>query len=345
MYMNKLKNNESGIISILVTIVMMLVLTLLVLGLSQLGVSEQKNALKRQLSTTAYYLAESGVNKQINSQSANSTGCNSSISVDSTLTYSIPCTTVTSTTTNFIYGLSKYQAKVLQINSANPLKTLSFSWTNSSTSPITNCPSSKTNQFKPAAQWTCGDAVMFVSIVAADNFNSSTLFSEGSANGYYNFYLVPTNTSGSTNYPASTTSINDLVTSYCSSSGSATTCNRTLDLSAITTHNYYVRIVPLYTSATVTISATDSLGAVKSNQVEIDSTGRAGNLLQRLVARVTKSTSTNTIFANQSIDYQTPIFAVQSINTICKRFEGYYNSSTDNYLNIDTTSLIENCTL
>ncbi len=343
--MNKLKNNESGIISILVTIVMMLVLTLLVLGLSQLGVSEQKNALKRQLSTTAYYLAESGVNKQINSQTANSPGCNTLITVDSKLNYSIPCTTVTSTTKNYIYGLSKNQAKVFQINSTNLLKTLSFSWTNSSSSPITNCPDTEVNQFKPAAQWTCGDAVMFVSIVAADNFNSSTLFSEGSANGYYNFYLVPTNTSGSTNYTARATSINDLVTSYCSSSGSATTCNRTIDLSAISTHNYYVRIVPLYTSATATITATDSAGAVNSNQLEIDSTGRAGNLLQRLVARVTKSTSANTVFANQSIEYQTPIFAVQSTNTICKRFEGYYNSSTDNYLNINTTSPIENCTL
>ena len=51
MKIKKISLNEEGIVSILVTIVMMIVLTLLVLGLAQIGVSDQQNALKRQLST------------------------------------------------------------------------------------------------------------------------------------------------------------------------------------------------------------------------------------------------------------------------------------------------------
>jgi Tfp pilus assembly protein PilX len=58
--------NEEGMASILVTLIMSVVITLIVLGFAQVTTREQSNALQNQLSTTAYYAAETGVNDAIN---------------------------------------------------------------------------------------------------------------------------------------------------------------------------------------------------------------------------------------------------------------------------------------
>ena len=58
--------NEEGMASILVTLIMSVVITLIVLGFAQVSTREQSNALQNQLSTTAYYAAETGVNDAIN---------------------------------------------------------------------------------------------------------------------------------------------------------------------------------------------------------------------------------------------------------------------------------------
>jgi Tfp pilus assembly protein PilX len=63
---NKITLNQNGMASILVVLIMSVVITLIVLGFSQVSTREQSNALETQLSTTAYYAAESGINDAIN---------------------------------------------------------------------------------------------------------------------------------------------------------------------------------------------------------------------------------------------------------------------------------------
>ena len=68
---NRLRNSqnrsdESGMASIIVTLIMSVVITLIVLGFAQVSTREQSNALQNQLSTTAYYAAESGINDVVN---------------------------------------------------------------------------------------------------------------------------------------------------------------------------------------------------------------------------------------------------------------------------------------
>lgn len=58
----KVSDGESGFVSIIVTMIIMIVLTLIVLGFAQLARREQRSALDRQLSTQAFYAAESGIN-------------------------------------------------------------------------------------------------------------------------------------------------------------------------------------------------------------------------------------------------------------------------------------------
>ena len=62
MNIKQLKNNEQGLVAIVVTLIIMLVLTLIVTGFAQLARREQREALDRQLASQALYAAESGVN-------------------------------------------------------------------------------------------------------------------------------------------------------------------------------------------------------------------------------------------------------------------------------------------
>lgn len=64
--MSGVRKNEQGVVSILVTMIMILVISLIVLGFAQISRRNQREALDNQLSTQAYYAAESGVNAAVN---------------------------------------------------------------------------------------------------------------------------------------------------------------------------------------------------------------------------------------------------------------------------------------
>jgi len=57
-----LQRNQSGMVSIMVTMILMIVMSLIVVGFAQVSRRNQRVALDRQLSTQAFYAAESGVN-------------------------------------------------------------------------------------------------------------------------------------------------------------------------------------------------------------------------------------------------------------------------------------------
>jgi Tfp pilus assembly protein PilX len=58
----RINKDEKGIVSIVVTVIVLLVITITSLGFSRLAQREQRQALDRQLSTQAYYAAEAGIN-------------------------------------------------------------------------------------------------------------------------------------------------------------------------------------------------------------------------------------------------------------------------------------------
>src|SRR5580698_3119973 len=70
-------NNQTGLASFLVTLIMMIIISLVVLGFAQIARHEQREALDNQLSSAAYYAAESGVNDAVNAiQNDNYLGLN-----------------------------------------------------------------------------------------------------------------------------------------------------------------------------------------------------------------------------------------------------------------------------
>src|ERR1039458_10050844 len=63
--LTKIKDDQSGFASIVIASVIILVLSLITVGFAQLMQREQRSALDRQLSSQAYYAAESGINDAV----------------------------------------------------------------------------------------------------------------------------------------------------------------------------------------------------------------------------------------------------------------------------------------
>lgn len=59
-------SNQAGMVSFLVTFIMLLVISLIVVGFTRVTIQNRREALDRQLSTQAFYAAESGINAVVN---------------------------------------------------------------------------------------------------------------------------------------------------------------------------------------------------------------------------------------------------------------------------------------
>ena len=333
MKIKKISFNEEGIVSILVTIVMMIVLTLLVLGLAQIGVSDQQNALKRQLSTEAYYLAESGINYSINNNYPSSACSNGGIIIDSATKASIPCV-LSSITKNNLYQLNSGQSRVVPLSGTDKINSINLSWTGSNTTAISVIQCTNTLLTK-VDSWNCPYPILMVNVISADLLQSGknidTLFKENLTDGITTLYLYPYNGVGDS---PTITSINQIIKVDCRS---GTSCSVNINPGSITQnlHEFYLRITPIYGSTSIALSGTViNSGTIKSNQTAIDSTGKVGNTSQRLYNRI--STSNTTSLSNQGNSDQTPLFGIQTTKDLCKNFQGYYNSSTDKVFNKET---------
>lgn len=324
--MNRMKkiDDQKGIVSILISIVMMIVLTLLALGISQVGINDQQNALKRQLSTEAFYLAESGINNAINNKFTDTLTNNcsgNSTSIDSTNNSSIPCVKVDKNLISSTYQLNNSQSKVVSISdNMNRINSISFKFTGSSTVD-SSCSSS---DLTTIANWNCQYPLLMVSLVSGNllNLNSSiaNLYKEGTSNGIVTFYLYPY-TKGSVNHTV--TGINDIFYVKCDN----ISCNSIIDLSNIlTSKQFYLRITPIYRDTAITISSynsNDGTGdANTSSQISIDSTGKVGSTSQRIKEYITNNSNYLSL-PNQSLIDQTPLFGIQTTNDLCKNIQGY----------------------
>jgi len=64
-HLSTVQKNQSGMVSIIVALVIMGILTLVTVSLALLTRREQRQALDRQLSTQAFYAAETGINDAV----------------------------------------------------------------------------------------------------------------------------------------------------------------------------------------------------------------------------------------------------------------------------------------
>lgn len=353
----RLRYSEHGMIAIMTTMVLMVVISLIVLGFAQVSRRNQRESLDRQLSTQAFYAAETGVNdtRKVIQDAVTAgattipekTGCtetaggfyNLSPVIDAARNVKYSCLLVDPSPTSLDYGNIGPTSTVIPIASKSgaALNSLRFEWKAKDSEtpgwPLAGCPASTNDVFSAAAGWACGYGVLRLDIVPT---NGSGLNIAGLQNSTMTTFVVPQGSGAAAICPAvgmrcigyagGASNTNNRVGVVCN----ATSCR--LQVTGLTQNSYHVRVSSLYRYVSLNVCAADTSNAcmeVTGSQVVIDSTGRAQDVLRRIQVRVPlKSDSTN-----QLSDY-----AIQSADSICKRYSIMSGLLTRDSLGVSGTS-------
>lgn len=342
-------SDEKGFAAFAVTMIMMIVLSLIVLGFAANSRREQTNTLNNDLSTTAYYAAQSGINDAFNvikndlqngdSIAAQTTSCSkdnrgrqsyisgaSNILDGAANNTSYSCLLVNPAPATLEFRpISPGEGVVMPLNgqytsaTGNPtLSNVTISWQeHGAGNPVfSGCPSgasvsSTTGYFPQTSQYSnqCNASVLQVDLVDASSFGTK-------ASPTFSVFAQPVASSFSSLASISDPSPSgqDVVPVHCGAPylNFEYACTLTINV-ANNSDSYYMRILPFYSSSDVEVSATDGARPLDlvGAQAIIDSTGKAGNVLKRIQERV--------CISNVCVS-STPTSALQSTTGICKQF-------------------------
>lgn len=319
--MNKQNNMQQGFVSIIVAAILMILVSLISIGFSQLMQREQRQALDRQLSTQAYYAAETAVNdvrariqngpaladEKTTCEVANwpTTGANGRINpAEPNVTYS--CLQYDQTPLDLVYTntIIRNSSKVFPIEADSAFTYATFEWTDSTedfgTSGISGgCPSTDL----PVSFANFTDVPMLrVDLIEAPFANPTR---ENLINNTATIYLYPktcgTNSIDFNNY------IGD-------NSGRVVEVNCTvrcsLTINGLDSNRYMARVKSVYADVgTLRITGGNGTGPLelKNAQTMVDATGKATDVLRRIEVRVSSRP-----------DYLWPEAVVESSAGLCK---------------------------
>ena len=305
--LNKLKSDHRGLVSIIVTMMLMVVITMIVLGFAQLSRREQRQAIDKQLSTQAFYAAESGINAakdQImnNGYNASKTDCNNSapftgdVGTDSNVKYT--CLLINQTPSSLIYSPvaagEAISADIRFVESDNVTPATAgyivIRWSAPNPSAGTFSSANSFNTFRPliggAPNWAGQTALARLDLT---NFNNTLDdYSRPTLNGStLTAFLYPTTTAGNTLDFTShgPTDQGQIIPGTCN----AGTGICSVRVNNINTRHAFIRLGSIYADSKFTITAFDSGGLplnMTGGQAVIDSTGRAQDVLRRIQVRL-----------------------------------------------------------
>ncbi len=327
------KNNEQGFASIVIALTLITVLVLMTVGFAQLARHEQRNALNKQLSTQAYYAAETGINDTTTDIMAGkivsaNTNCApnyipsatpNSKTLDTTLDVSYTCVSVDLTPSTIQYSnIGDGASKTVTFTNASgvPIDKLKISW--SSVSGNFSAPATPAG-FKDQGQWT---ASKYPAVMEANLTPLTTVTRPALVAASYTAYGYPVSVSrpgtdaiyGPSNGPTE-----GLVSdAYCDPGTKL--CTLTIgNLSALGSISYLLHLTNHYDLSNIYVTAEDASGnpvKFKGAQAVIDSTGKARDVLKRLQVRLPLD-RTN-VLSNYAIEAQ----------NVCKRLTTYPVATT-----------------
>lgn len=345
--LNSRNIRQAGVVSIMVTMILMIVISLLVLGFAQISRRNSRQALDQQLSTQAFYAAETGVNDATNLvRDALSAGQNvptkdtcepgsaevanfySSLNpvLDAESNIEYTCLMVDPSPTTLRYGDVGTTSVIIPIvPETGSLNSIQLTWQTKedTATPVDGCPTTTTGVFTTSSIWTCGYGVLRFDLVPTDGtFNSVDLQQRTMTT-----FVVPQSSGGSAAvaYANANSNANTRVGAQCNNT------NCSMSITSLTAGRYHMRVSSQYKNVSLQVSAIDSgnpvglLGA----QALIDSTGKAQDVLRRIQVHAPLSASGTS--KNQMSDY-----ALWTNESVCKRFaimDGYF----ENYVT-DVTS-------
>lgn len=323
---------EAGVVSIMITMVIMIVISLVVLGFAEITRNEQRSSLDAQLSAQAYYAAESGVNDvravinatiQAGNAVQDKTICGDqgsyilSSAVDAAHNVSYTCVLVDASPKSLFYNVGYISTVIPVISTSSAFGTVTLEWKlPNGVGSVAGCYTSAASldAFLPASgvgAWPCAYPVLRVDMVDA---NGSLARANWSANTATVFF-VPFN-SGSISNNTTLSSRGDVVGARCDD----TSCKVQID--GLGGTNYYMRVTTLYrTNSSLIVSTPGANKSFANAQATIDSTGKAQDVLRRILVAV-DLTDANV--------HKIPSGALITKDSICKRY-GTTNTSFDVY--------------
>jgi len=352
--------DEQGFASIVIAIVLVLVLSLITVGFAQLMRNEERSALDKQLSSQAYYAAESGVNaatKAINSgYTGSKTDCAPDSSVpdlaDNTIKYTVagsdrnptnasyPCLLINPAPPNLHYNpIATTLSRTVQFTAIDSddqpaaVSRIKISWQDSGDNEtfIPNCDNLRTSdQSVNPSYWTYIGMlrVMLVPLV------NGSLDRDTLTNSAMTAFLCP-NSGSLTNSVAYSSSIGaqnsgPMVYGNCRAVNEPN-CSVNITNLPPNQATFFLNMRSLYSPTSVTVTAYNSAGTtlrLKDAQTLIDSTGKAQDVLRRIQVRVASKSGFNIPDGTHG--------------DICKAFDldpGVTSSSAPSNSGCDTTSL------
>lgn len=333
---------DNGMVSIIVTMILIIVMTLVVLAMSRNAITEQRQALDRQLSDQAFYNAESGINDWANylSRNAGSTNipnqksrCDNTeiptppsplptqqIGPDATNTYS--CILYDKAPTSIIFSnLDPKDGKTMPITPDISLQGLVFSWTSTNVQTTTGgCNFTVGGLLPPSLPPFCNVGGLKVDLVDQSSINRTDL-----TNNSFISYLLP-NDSPILAPPSTILLSAGRGTANQGLKGIAKCvnnvgCSITVDIGGLPANStLLMHIKSLYLTNNITITGFRNDGTPVrfiNSQILIDATGKANDVLRRVQVRVGAQ--------NQ---YEPTDFSLRTVDAICKLIRVDKDSAT-----------------
>jgi Tfp pilus assembly protein PilX len=303
--------NQSGFVSIVVCLIIMVILTLVTIGFSKLMGRAQRQALDRQLSTQAFYAAESGVNDALLAYKSNPASISKLCSpVKNILDESVSSTCVFSdgNPTSVEYDKVGTNPVVIPIHTydssgARALpNNITITWSpDGGGSASTPVPSGYPKVFPSYSGWNASKpiGVAKVGIIPFKDFAGGR---GETINNYGSFEAYPYATSGAGDiaYIATTgTSFGSTVNAKCEPAPAQAQCSVSVNTSlGLTPPSFggdlYLSLSSIYKNSKFVVTATgaDSRPMTFADvQLVVDSTGKSTDVLRRI--RVRKPLSNN----------------------------------------------------
>lgn len=347
--MRSVRQQQQGFVSIIVTMIIIALVSLIALGFAFLARQNQRQTTDRRLSAQAFYAAESGVNDATSAIKSGSltgdvTTCGAFAGNELDANNKYTCVLVTQAPTSLVYdSISQDNSTIVRVRTSENVANLRISWQDAgsgnqfaasggkfylpqekaikgnATSPyLTGGPGAQTAAFPNHT------GMLRTTIIPASAANST----DNLLNNSQTVYLYPDgNASASNSGNVAFRTGGNLASEGVFGSGQCNTGNTVAttpnfprfcntNITGINSNDFYIRLRAIYRPVAVTITAT---GASSSNplsvtgaQAVVDSTGKSLDTLRRIQVRVPLSPS-----------YYFPEFAIESANTICKRFTAW----------------------
>jgi Tfp pilus assembly protein PilX len=322
--------NQSGLVSIMVASVLMVIMALITLGFTRLVQNEQRQAIDNQLSKQAFYAAESGINIAASSPGfpTRQEDCNLSNFGNGVISADDPdvtftCILINPTPDDLVFGndsITTNKSKIVPIKTDTPPDSITFQWKDYNNSKVENDCTANFDFDTTAEAW---DKISPLKLdiygIPEGNFNRDGLLS-----AQFGAILYPcsgaTPTSVSYASASSDAVVGRIIRVNCQNPGEYP-CELTITGVIPNQQEFYARFSAIYSEANVRITANNAANdrlVFYDAQAVVDSTGRANDVFQRLQARIP-------LYDN----YNYPAGSVQTLNDVCKLYYVQENSIID----------------